>query len=180
MTDAGTDGPKDAAPEPFALRSDFTEGMEIPLMYKCAQVPPVGMNISPPLSWTPGPPGTKSYAITLNHVASGSAHWALWDIPSDKTSLDPNVEHVAAPPVPAGAKQAMQNLDGFTGIGYLGPCPQAVSSRQMYRFTAWALKVDTLAGVTSASTTAAAQTAIKNAALTGGSATLTGTQIQTP
>jgi Raf kinase inhibitor-like YbhB/YbcL family protein len=154
--------------------------MEVPLMYKCAQVPPVGMNVSPPLSWTPGPPGTKSYAVTLNHVASGSAHWALWDIPLKTTSLSPNVEHVASPPDPAGAKQATQNLDGFTGVGYLGPCPQAVNARQMYRFTVWAIGVATLSGVTSASTTAAAQTAIKSAALANGSATLTGTQIQAP
>jgi len=50
----------------------------------------------------------------------------------------------------------------------------------MYRFTVWAIGVATLSGVTSASTTAAAQTAIKNAAVANGSATLTGTQIQTP
>jgi Raf kinase inhibitor-like YbhB/YbcL family protein len=155
--------------------------MEIPLLYKCANVKPVGMNQSPPLAWTPGPAGTKSYAITLNHAAAdNSAHWALWDIPATVRSLDANVEHVAMPPAPAGAKQAMQNLDGFTGIGYQGPCPQAVNSRQMYRFTVWALGVTNLAGVSPTSSTAAAQTAIKNAALPGGSATLTGTQIQTP
>jgi hypothetical protein len=116
-----------------------------------------------------------SYAVTLNHAAAdNSAHWALWDIPATTTSLAANIDHVAMPPLPAGAKQGTQNLDGFTGIGYLGPCPQAVGARQMYRFTVWALKVATLGGLTSSSTTAAAQTAIKNAALSGGSATLTG------
>ena len=81
--------------------------------------------------------------------------------------------------MPAGAKQAPQNLDGFTGVGYQGPCPQAVNSRQTYRFAVWALGVTTLGGA-SPTSTAAAQTAIKNAALPGGSATLDGTQIQTP
>jgi hypothetical protein len=154
--------------------------MEIPLEYKCTNVPPAGMNHSPPLSWTPGPAGTKSYAITLNHNPTGdnSAHWALWDIPVTTTSIAANVEHVAMPSMPAGSKQAPQNLDGFTGIGYQGPCPQAVNSRQTYRFTVWALGVATL-GATPTSTPAA-QTAIKNAALAGGSATLDGTQIQTP
>jgi Raf kinase inhibitor-like YbhB/YbcL family protein len=175
--DAGTDTGLAGA---FALTSSaFTEGMEIPLQYKCANVNPVGMNQSPPLSWTPGPAGTKSYALTLNHEAGdNSAHWALWDIPVSTTSVAANVEHVAMPSLPAGAKQAMQNLDGFTGIGYQGPCPQAVGARQTYRFTVWALGVATLGGVTSASTTAAVQTAIKNAALTNGSATLRGTQIR--
>jgi phosphatidylethanolamine-binding protein (PEBP) family uncharacterized protein len=116
----------------------------------------------------------------LNHVASGSAHWAIWDIPVGTTSLPESIEHVAMPAAPAGAKQCMQNLDGFTGIGYLGPCPQAVNSRQMYRYTVYALGVTNLAGVTSASSTGAAQTAIKNAALANGAATLTGTQIQMP
>jgi Raf kinase inhibitor-like YbhB/YbcL family protein len=150
-------------------------------MYKCGTSPPVGMNQSPPLAWTAGPAGTKSYAITLNHMAGdNSAHWALWDIPASVTSLAANVEHVAMPATPAGAKQAQQNLDGFTGIGYLGPCPQAANSRQSYIFTVWALGVTNLAGVTTSSTTAQAQAAIKAAALTGGSATLIGTQIRTP
>ena len=98
----------------------------------------------------------------------------------DEARIAANIDHVAMPPMPAGAKQAMQNLDGFTGIGYQGPCPQAVNSRQTYVFKVWAIGVATLPGVTSTSTTVAAQTAIKNAALAGGSATLSGTQIQTP
>jgi Raf kinase inhibitor-like YbhB/YbcL family protein len=177
---AGTGGAAGAA-GPFALTSSaFTAGMEVPLEYKCTNVPPAGMNHSPPLSWTPGPAGTKSYAITLNHNPTGdnSAHWALWDIPASTTSIAANIEHVAMPSMPAGAKQAMQNLDGFMGIGYQGPCPQAVNSRQTYRFAVWAIGVANLAGVSSTSSTAAVQSAIKNAAL--GSATLDGTQIQTP
>jgi phosphatidylethanolamine-binding protein (PEBP) family uncharacterized protein len=184
VVDAGSAGAPEAGSDapagPFTLTSSaFTEGAEIPLPYKCAEVQPAGMNQSPSLAWTPGPPGTMSYAVTLNHAApDNSAHWALWDIPATTTSLAANVDHVAMPPLPAGAKQCTQNLDGFTGIGYLGPCPQAVGAQQMYRFTVWALKVATLGGVTSSSTTAAAQTAIKNAALPGGSATLTGTQLR--
>jgi Raf kinase inhibitor-like YbhB/YbcL family protein len=162
-------------------------------MYKCSQNGnnPVGMNQSPPLTWTAGPPGTKSYAVTLNHVASSSAHWAIWDIPVDTTSLPMNIDHVAMPPAPAGAKQCSQNLDGFTGIGYLGPCPQAVNARQNYRYVVWALGVTNLAGVTSTSSTATVQAAVQAAALTSTTscymdgpkkacAALTGTQIHLP
>jgi phosphatidylethanolamine-binding protein (PEBP) family uncharacterized protein len=185
---AGQGGAGGGATGPFTLTSSaFTAGMEIPLEFKCTNVPPAGMNHSPPLSWTPGPAGTMSYAITLNHNPTGdnSAHWALWDIPATTTSIAANVEHVAMPAMPAGSKQAGQMLDGFTGVGYQGPCPQAVNSRQTYRFTVWALRVATLPnaispGTSSNSSTVAAQTAIKTAALPNGAATLDGTQIQMP
>jgi phosphatidylethanolamine-binding protein (PEBP) family uncharacterized protein len=101
--------------------------------------------------------------------------------------------HALMPTAPAGSKQTMHNgFDGFTGAGYLGPCPQAVNSRQMYRYAVWAIGTETLAGATTASTTTAAQTAIKNAALASTAATcpapnaakacaeLVGTQIQQP
>jgi Raf kinase inhibitor-like YbhB/YbcL family protein len=181
VTDGGAGATPDAAPGAFTLTSDaFTEGMEIPLTYKCTESPPAGMNQSPPLAWTAGPAGTKSYAITLNHNPTGddAAHWALWDIPLGPTHIDANVEHVSMPPAPAGAMQATQNLDGFMGIGYQGPCPQAANSRQTYVFTVWALGVATVPGLSATSTTVEAQAAIKKAAIA--SATLSGTQIRTP
>jgi Raf kinase inhibitor-like YbhB/YbcL family protein len=139
------------------------------------------MNQSPPLSWTPGPAGTKSYAVTLNHLANGAleaAHWALWDIPATTTSIPADIMHVAMPPVPAGSKQVAINLDGFNGIGYLGPCPQNPNSLQNYRFTVYALGVDTLANP--GANTAAVQARIRASVLpgAGSSAALTGTQIQ--
>jgi phosphatidylethanolamine-binding protein (PEBP) family uncharacterized protein len=189
---AGTGAAGTGAGGPFALTSTaFTAGMEIPLLHKCPANKPAGMNQSPPLSWGPGPAGTMSYAVTLNHVASNSAHWAIWDIPAGTTSLPLNVDHAAMPAVPAGSKQTEhKGFDMFTGFGYLGPCPQSVNSRQMYRYTVWAIGVASITGATTASTTAAAQTAIRNAALTsagapqecGGKAcaSLVGTQIQQP
>jgi len=166
---------------PFELKSSaFVEGAEVPLMYKCANVNPKGQNQSPPLSWGPGPPGTKSYAIVLMHLPSPE-HWVIWDIPPSVVSLPANIDHVPMPPVPAGSKQSLANLDGFSGSGYLGPCPQAVNSRQSYKFTLYALDVDTVPGLTATSSPTEAATAVK-AHLVSGSAgvSLTGTQIQTP
>ncbi|HVZ71523.1 MAG TPA: YbhB/YbcL family Raf kinase inhibitor-like protein [Polyangia bacterium] len=161
----------------FALTSTaFTAGMQVPLKYKCDKVTPVGMNISPPLSWTPGPTGTMSYAVTLNHVGGGD-HWAIWDLPLTPRTLPEGIEHVGMPTAPAGSTQSYTNLDTFMGNGYLGPCPQGAGP-QMYTYTVWALKVAKLSGVTAATTTTAAQAAIKAQSLA--SATLTGTQIQTP
>ena len=167
--------------EPFALKSTaFKEGEEIPLAHKCAEVTPKGQNQSPPLSWGPGPPGTKSYAIVLNHVPTPE-HWVLWDIPANVTSLAANIEHVAALAMPAGSKQSLADLDGFKGSGYLGPCPQMANSRQSYTFTLYALNVETVTGLTATSSPTAAATAVKSHLVPGSKGvSLTGTQIQTP
>jgi Raf kinase inhibitor-like YbhB/YbcL family protein len=177
----GTGGAGGVANGPFELKSSaFKEGEQIPLPYKCAEVNPKGQNISPPLSWGPGPAGTKSYAVVLMHLPSPE-HWVIWDIPANVTSLPENVEHQAQPAVPAGSKQSLADLDGFMGSGYLGPCPQAPNSVQSYKFTLYALDVDTVPGLTATSSPGQAATAVK-AHLVAGSqgVSLTGTQIQIP
>jgi Raf kinase inhibitor-like YbhB/YbcL family protein len=147
----------DVAPTsgPFALTSSaFKDGDAIAAMYRC----PPDANISPPLSWTPGPAGTRSYAITLAHATS--IHWQLWDIPAEVTSLPKDVAKVAMPPVPAGAKQTQTGTNGEMTAGYIGPCPQSATV-SLYPYTVYALKVATLPGVTPASTPKAVADAIK-------------------
>lgn len=49
-----------------------------------------GVGISPPLEWSKGPAGTKSYAIVMHHIdREGVAkwYWTLWNIPATVTSL---------------------------------------------------------------------------------------------
>ncbi|HVY26012.1 MAG TPA: YbhB/YbcL family Raf kinase inhibitor-like protein [Polyangiaceae bacterium] len=166
---------------PFALTSTaFKEGEQVPLKYKCAQNKPAGENNSPPLSWGPGPAGTKSYAIILKHLPSPE-HWVIWDIPANVLSLPENIEHAASPAQPAGAKQSSVNLDGFNGAGYLGPCPQAVNSVQQYQFTLYAMDVETLPGLNNTSTPAQAAAVVQQHLVAGSKGvSLTGTQIQMP
>jgi Raf kinase inhibitor-like YbhB/YbcL family protein len=122
-------------------------------MYKCMHE-----NVSPPLSWTPGPGKTLSYAMTLAH--STTWHWVLWDIPATVTSLPMGVERLADPPVPAGSKQVKTNkVDGATWFGYTGPCPHAGAST--YPFTVYALDVANLSEVTTQSTPEAVLKAIQ-------------------
>lgn len=185
MDTPSMDAPKETAADvpagPFALTSAaFMNGQNVPLMYKCAQAGnlPMGMNISPPLSWTAGPAGTMSYAITLQHLNPQSMHWAIWDIPADTFALAPNIDHVAmpGPPAPAGSKQTRQpGLDGFSGYGYLGPCPQNPGV-QMYVFTLYAIKSATIPNITTTSTVDAIFSAIQGNAVAGGHVTLTGTE----
>ena len=164
---------------PFELKSSaFKEGEQVPLKYKCAEVNPKGENISPPLNWGPGPAGTKSYAIVLEHLPTPE-HWVIWDIPLAVTSLAENIEHAASPAMPAGAKQSLADLDGFKGSGYLGPCPQAFNSVQQYKFTLYALDVETVPGLSATSSPGQAATAVKQHIVAGSQGkTLTGTQIR--
>jgi len=157
------------ATAPFALTSTaFKEGQDVPVIYRCTD-----QNVSPPLSWTPGPPGTQSYAMMMVHAAADmSIHWALWDISASVTSLPMAVERVTNPTVPAGSKQVKTNVDASTWAGYTGPCPG--SANQKYEYAVYALDVAPLPGVTVQSTTAQVDAAIKAHQLPMGRATLTG------
>jgi Raf kinase inhibitor-like YbhB/YbcL family protein len=137
-------------------------GGTIPLKYRCT-IPPTG-DTSPPLTWTPGPVGTQSYAVTLLHTAA--VHWVIWDIPAAMTSLPEGVMRIAMP-MPTPSLQIKPNQDGSTWFGYAGPCPGGGPGTlggtmvSQYVFTVYALNVATLPGVTSAFAGAAVITAIK-------------------
>lgn len=51
-----------------------------------------GAGASPPLEWQAGPPGTKSYAITLWHEAPDQvkSYWVVYGIPGNSTHLAKN------------------------------------------------------------------------------------------
>jgi Raf kinase inhibitor-like YbhB/YbcL family protein len=140
-TTIARDAERDTAPPdagasgPFALTSSaFKDGDMIATMYRC----PPNPNISPPLSWTAGPTGTKSYVVTL--AAGNTPHWQLWDIPGATSGLPEDVAKIPLPPVPPGAKQSMAGREGF---GYIGPCPTTATVSR-YTFTVHALGVATL------------------------------------
>jgi phosphatidylethanolamine-binding protein (PEBP) family uncharacterized protein len=159
--DAGVDvaAKPDVTPGgPFALTSTaFEANGVIAKKYRC-QGESSGGNVSPPLSWTPGPATTRSYAVTMR--SGGSPHWALWDIPVETLSLAEKVERGPMPPVPAGAKQCKPNVDGSTWYGYAGACPMGGNNLRPYYYAVWALKVDKLPNVTPESSIAQVNAAI--------------------
>jgi Raf kinase inhibitor-like YbhB/YbcL family protein len=143
---------------PFALTSTaFAANGVIIKKYRC-QGEGEGGNVSPPLGWTPGPAGTKSYAVTMR--SGGSPHWALWDVSADTLSLPEKIERAPMPPIPAGSKQCKPNVDGSTWFGYAGACPRGGTNLRPYYFVVWALKVDTLPNVTPESSIAQVNAAI--------------------
>ncbi len=111
---------------PLMLASPaFAPGGAIPSEYTCS-----GADISPPLSWSGVPAGTRSLVLIVEDPDAPSGafrHWAAFDIPAGAHGLaagyGPNR------PV-AGFRQARND---FGGLGYGGPCPPPGPAHH-YRF----------------------------------------------
>lgn len=97
-----------------------------------------GTNVSPGLTWSGAPEGTRSYAVTCFDpdapTGSGWWHWVVTDIPSDVTALTEGA------PLPAGAR-TWPNDYGYAGWG--GPWPPPGPAHH-YVFTVFAVGVDRL------------------------------------
>lgn len=98
-----------------------------------------GENLSPDLSWSGAPEGTRSFAVTLFDpdapTGSGFWHWIAWDLPAGTTSLPLGV--------PRDDARLLQAANDFGKIGYDGPEPPAGSVHR-YQFSVHALPVATL------------------------------------
>ncbi|OQX35705.1 MAG: kinase inhibitor [Oceanospirillales bacterium LUC14_002_19_P2] len=101
-----------------------------------------GSNVSPAISWTGAPPGTKSFALMVYDpnapTGSGFWQWQMINIPASETSLKEGAGDVNRKVAPKGAVQ-MRNDYGFYGYG--GPCPPQ-GSVHLYEFVLHALDVD--------------------------------------
>lgn len=102
-----------------------------------------GDNISPQLSWTAGPEGTKSYALTVYDpdapTGSGWWHWVVYNIPADVTELKTGVGTADGKLLPAGTQQGRTD---FGAKGFGGACPPPGDKPHRYIFTIHALKTD--------------------------------------
>ena len=120
------------SPVRFVLTSSaFKGGETIPKKYTCD-----GVDVSPPLSWSGFPAGTKSFVLIVEDPdAPGGVftHWIAYNISSEITSLPENVEKVER--LGNGILQGMNN---FGRIGYNGPCPPP-GSKHRYYFRIYAL-----------------------------------------
>jgi Raf kinase inhibitor-like YbhB/YbcL family protein len=82
-----------------------------------------GQNISPQLSWTNAPAGTKSFVVTAYDpdapTGSGFWHWVVYNIPADTHELAAGSGGEKGT-LPAGTVQGRTDF-GKTGFG--GACP---------------------------------------------------------
>ncbi|MCC6244380.1 MAG: YbhB/YbcL family Raf kinase inhibitor-like protein [Gemmatimonadaceae bacterium] len=104
-----------------------------------------GKNVSPSLTWTGAPAGTKSFAVTVYDpdapTGSGWWHWMVYDIPATTTTLPAGVGTTGKAALPAGALQGMTD---FGAKGWGGPCPPVGDKPHRYIFTVFALKTPKL------------------------------------
>ncbi len=94
----------------------FADGEAIPSKFTCD-----GENISPQLSWTHAPVGTKSLALIADDPdapAGTWTHWVLLDLPASATELSEGQPQTGE--LPGGG---VQGKNDFGKIGYGGPCP---------------------------------------------------------
>lgn len=102
-----------------------------------------GKNRSPALKWTPGPMGTKSYAITVYDpdapTGSGWWHWVVYNIPANVFELAVNAGDPTGKLLPPGA---LQGRTDFGTHAFGGACPPQGDKPHRYIFTIYALKVE--------------------------------------
>lgn len=102
-----------------------------------------GGNVSPALTWSGAPQGTKSFVLTIYDpdapTGSGFWHWVVANIPASATSIPTGASRT--PKMPAGS---LETRTDFGTPGYGGPCPPAGDPPHRYVFTLFALKVDKL------------------------------------
>lgn len=98
-----------------------------------------GGSVSPDLSWSGAPEGTRSFAVTCYDpdapTGSGFWHWVAWDIPGDATGLPKGVDREEA--------SLQQAVNDFGRQGFDGPNPPPGAPHR-YQFTVHALPVETL------------------------------------
>ena len=109
-----------------------------------------GQNISPPLSWTDPPEGTKSFALMVHDpdAATGGAgiwHWVVINIPAAARSIEEGAGTADGANLPPGSRQITNDYAGFINSpGWGGPCPPKGGRPHSYNFTLYALKVEKL------------------------------------
>lgn len=117
----------------------FDEGGMIPEKYTCD-----GIDISPPLTWTSVPDGTKSLALICDDPDAPLGtwvHWVLFNIPANINELPESI-----PPDKELENGAKQGRNGFRKIGYGGPCPPNGTHRYYFKLYALDTELDLKAG----------------------------------
>jgi Raf kinase inhibitor-like YbhB/YbcL family protein len=130
----------------FSVQSPtFKDGTPLPVTHVFKGFGCDGQNVSPQLSWSEPPSGTKSFAITLYDpdapTGSGWWHWVVYNLPASTTGLPAGAGAANGHALPPGTVQGRTDY-GSPGFG--GACPPPGDAPHRYQLTVHALKVDKL------------------------------------
>ena len=119
----------------------FSDGAMIPIRYTCD-----GEDLSPPLSWSGLPAGTRSLALICDDPDAPVGtwdHWVLFNIPATATGLPENV--------PAKATfddGSVHGNNSWGRPGYGGPCPPGGTHRYFFKLYALDTELNLKTGAT--------------------------------
>jgi Raf kinase inhibitor-like YbhB/YbcL family protein len=113
------------------ISNAFSHEGAIPPIYTCE-----GKDISPPISWSDVPPGTKSLALIVDDPDAPDplapkmtwVHWVLYNLPPTSDGLPESVKAL-----PAGAGEGVND---WKRTGYGGPCPPTGRHRYFHKLYA--------------------------------------------
>lgn len=107
----------------------FGLGADIPARFTCS-----GEDLSPPLSWTGAPPGTRAFALVVDDPDAPGGTWVHWTA----YNLPPTASGVPEAVRP-DAEGFLQGTNDFRKRGYGGPCPPRGHGAHRYFFRVYAL-----------------------------------------
>jgi Raf kinase inhibitor-like YbhB/YbcL family protein len=123
---------------------DISEGQPLAKTFEFAGFGCDGANLSPQLSWSEAPKGTKSFAITAYDpdapTGSGWRHWMVTDISADTFALERGAGS-SNKTLPKGSKSFVNDY-GAANFG--GACPPQGHGMHRYQFNVWALSVESI------------------------------------
>jgi Raf kinase inhibitor-like YbhB/YbcL family protein len=122
----------------------FETENSIPSKFSCE-----GRDVSPELSWSRPPAGTKSLALIMHDpdapLEGGYTHWLVYNIPASVNHLPENVPNQDK--LPGGGLQGKNDSGKY---GYTGPCPPSGTHRYYFRLYALDRELDSGAGASKA------------------------------
>ncbi len=103
---------------------------------------PDGRNVSPPLTWSSVPAGTKELAVICEDPDAGNpppfVHWVMYRIPATAKGLPEGISIDPTAQMPAEIAGAIQGMSGFRRPIYRGPAPPPGRPHH-YHFVVYAL-----------------------------------------
>jgi hypothetical protein len=106
---------------------------------------PDGRNLSPPLTWSDLPSGTRQLAVVCEDPDAGNpppfVHWVIYRIPPTAKGLPEGIPIDPTAPMPAEIAGAIQGVSGFRRAIYRGPAPPPGKPHH-YHFVVYALDAD--------------------------------------